>query len=300
MSHFKVLVIGDNVDDQLAPYDENLETEPRKVEDYDHGENVKSALNFYNSNPQHRPEVGIDITNERLLLGWYREGENIRWTADGISEEWTTYNPKSKWDWYVIGGRYNASFKIKAGADPDDFHPSEAHWSEKFGNEADHAGASDKARKRAIDYPAMIAAAIARAEKEWAELATATEAFTLPETDWAGTRAKHDGDIDAARKEWSSHPWNAAARAAGHWDAFDTFHMAAEDPQAAHLAWNEDMAVTGYYAFVKDGEWIARGDMGWFGMSDDKVDEAEWRAKIRELIEGLPEDTWLTTVDCHI
>ena len=28
MSHFAVMVIGDNVEEQLAPYDENIEVEP--------------------------------------------------------------------------------------------------------------------------------------------------------------------------------------------------------------------------------------------------------------------------------
>lgn len=299
MSHYKVLVVGDNLEEQLAPYDENTNVEAYQDESYEHAAKVKDALTFYNSHPQHRPEVGLDITNERLLLGWYMEGENIRWSEDGTSTLWSTYNPKSKWDYYVTGGRYNASFKILPGANQEDFTPSEHHWSEEHGNDANHASASDRARKRAIDYPTMIAQNLAEGEKEWAKLAAATEGLTPPAYGWSEWRAKYE-DIDEARRTWNAHPWNKASSAVTFYGAYEEFHMGAEDPRASYLAHRADFAVTGYYAIVKDGEWIARGDMGWFGMSNDKVSEAEWRAKVREMIEGLPEETWLTTVDCHI
>jgi len=305
MSHFKILVIGDKVDEQLAPYDENKETEAYKVEDYDHAEKVAAARKFYNENPRHRPEGGVDIANERALLGWYCQGEDIRWVHKGdgewVSEEWSTYNPNSKWDYFTIGGRYNAWFKIKADANPDDFHPSEAHWSEKFGNDANHANASDKAMKRAIDFPAMIAARRAAAEADWAKLSEATEGIEPPAYGWAECLEKHGIDnIDAARKEWNTHPWNVEARNAGFWDPYEDFQMRAEDPRATYIARAEDLAVTGFYAVLKDGEWIARGEMGWFGISNDTVSETDWSSKVRELIEELPEDTWLTNIDCHI
>lgn len=54
------------------------------------------------------------------------------------------------------------------------------------------------------------------------------------------------------------------------------------------------------YAYIKDGEWHAQGEMGWFGISENSVSEREWNAHVNEMIDSLPDDTLLTLVDCHI
>jgi len=54
------------------------------------------------------------------------------------------------------------------------------------------------------------------------------------------------------------------------------------------------------YAVIKDGEWFGKGDMGWWGMSDDKMTDDEWCEKIHQLYAELPEDALLTLVDCHV
>ena len=55
------------------------------------------------------------------------------------------------------------------------------------------------------------------------------------------------------------------------------------------------------YAFVTtDGEWVERGQMGWFGISSNEMNEDEWDAKFREYLKTLDKDIILTLVDCHI
>jgi hypothetical protein len=40
----------------------------------------------------------------------------------GSGKRWTRYNPKSKWDWYVVGGRWNGAFdKYDPAADPRNY-----------------------------------------------------------------------------------------------------------------------------------------------------------------------------------
>lgn len=55
-----------------------------------------------------------------------------------------------------------------------------------------------------------------------------------------------------------------------------------------------------YYALVRDGQWSAKVEMGWFGMSEDSMTQAEWNRKVNELLDELPDDTLITIVDCHI
>lgn len=305
MSHFKLLVIGENIEEQLAPYSEELTVEAYKDENYDHAEKVQRARRFYTEHPDCLPTGGLDLQNERALIEAYTDGdEGIRWTTneagEEVSELWTTYNPQSKWDYWVIGGRYNTSFKIIPGTPEDQYQASEPHWSERFGSKRSHTNAADQARKSAIDWQAMKDAALQEATELWAELEAATKGITPPELDWERTREKHGEDIDAAREEWHSHPWNVAARKLKVWDAYDYFEMSKPDPRAAFMAYQELMATTGFYAILNHGEWISQGQMGWFGFSDDTVSEDDWRAKVKEFIDGLPDDALLTTVDCHI
>lgn len=317
MSHFKVLVIGDDFDLQLAPYDENIKKDPYKEDDFDDLDSVKSALAWdrdeNNSNKQGLTDPGDDLDARLEMLSDYCGGDLRINRETGHIERWTTYNPLSKWDFYSVGGRYNTTFKIKADADEDDYLASQPHWSESFGNQADHENSSDQARKRAIDFMAMVDAALDDAAREWEKLTDATEGITPPTRSWMETLEAYGVDtesrvrseetmkaIDEAREEWSNHPWNAAARRAMYWDAYERFHMGEEDPEAAYRAERAAMAVGGFYAVVQDGNWTARGDMGWFGMSSDTIEKSTWVEQTAELIRNLPDDTWLTVVDCHI
>lgn len=62
-----------------------------------------------------------------------------------------------------------------------------------------------------------------------------------------------------------------------------------------------DRAVPGYATITADGEWLAPGKMGWFGMSsaDDSSYEVYTR-KVNEMIDGLSPETFLIQLDCHI
>lgn len=49
--------------------------------------------------------------------------------GDGIWEEWSTYNPDSKWDWYSHGGRWGECIKTKSGEFVDECYLDEIDWS---------------------------------------------------------------------------------------------------------------------------------------------------------------------------
>lgn len=54
------------------------------------------------------------------------------------------------------------------------------------------------------------------------------------------------------------------------------------------------------FAVLKDGEWYEKGEMGWWGVVSNAKDDAEWQAKVEELVGALPPETRITVVDCHI
>lgn len=85
--HYKVLVLGKNVEELLAPYDENLEVEPY----------------VYKTMEEARAEL-VEYTAEE-----YTDEEVAKYFGAKLDEDGnllTTSNPNSKWDWYSIGGRW--------------------------------------------------------------------------------------------------------------------------------------------------------------------------------------------------
>ena len=139
MSHFTVMVIGDNPEEQLAKFDENIvfdkyieytkeqaiEKSKKDIEDYKNGlyaEYLKDPVAYKASttNENHLRYISeefpqrLEWTDEqhyKEIADWYE--------PDMIDEEgnlYTTYNSDAKWDWYVLGGRWSGSvIKLKDG-----------------------------------------------------------------------------------------------------------------------------------------------------------------------------------------
>lgn len=108
MSHFSVLVVGTDIDGQLAPFDENLEVEPYKVTLSEEDQN--RMLEFYR-----REKNKPDMTKEEVCEYWDSWDWWIEWWVD---EDWniykmSTYNPDSKWDWCEIGWRWAWKLIVK-------------------------------------------------------------------------------------------------------------------------------------------------------------------------------------------
>jgi len=161
MSHFTVLVVGDNWEKQLAPYNKGLEVEPyvdqpakevkreyRKIM-----KKAKTSDEDYMQEYKHRPDMPI----EKWAEDWY--GQSL----DAEGNLLTTYNPDSKWDWYLMGGRWTGFFLLKDGA----------------GGEIGVPGAmtkacldvkrADQARKGDIDWEGMVKESLEEYERKWKE-----------------------------------------------------------------------------------------------------------------------------------
>jgi hypothetical protein len=78
----------------------------------------------------------------------------------------------------------------------------------------------------------------------------------------------------------------------------ETYHLDAPKPRTAYIEACVN-SIPFAYAMVKDGEWITKGRMGWWGMSDDDMTDAEWKKIVRKAIDDSPDD-YITVVDAHI
>lgn len=311
MSHFVVLVIGDNIDLQLAPFNEqpedgdphvklvfNDETEEfRKEYDEESVEIIKrpdgSWIPAYTAMDDGKaaPTTPVSVkfselysTFDEFCKHWHNTEPNEQGQY-GYSS-----NPNAKWDWYTIGGRWSGYFKALPGS------IGIVGESGVFGNKA-KPGMYDQLQRGSIDFEGMRADAAAEASKHYDAYEAAVAGLEVPKL-WVEFCAAYE-NIDDARKAYHKLPYITALRTAALLPWFG-------DPVEAYGIGREkfvERASNGSftpYAVLKDGEWFAQGKMGWFGMSNDVADSETWNNRVWELLRDLPEDTLITAVDCHI
>ncbi len=173
------------------------------------------------------------------------------------------HNPNSKWDWYLIGGRFAGSFILKPGKTGIQGRDRKKEFAEITGKKVDDLPPNkvDQALKGDIDFdrtnnnPKLIK----ELEKEWNETVVQKKGFYKPEyfLKKYGTK-KNYIKVEQQFSTWA--------------------------------------------ILTEDGKWIEQGNMGWFGQSDAKPSkQVEFKNNFYKLfIEDLPDDTLLTVVDCHI
>lgn len=332
MSHFTVMVIGDDPETQLAPYHEYECTgvDDEYVIDVDKTDEVNAWLeeaiwcgvnNEGKLDYQYKKETceKEDYTEIRevtqreyaVLQGENEEQAVDDWFGYDKNEEGKYFqhtNPNSKWDWYQIGGRWSGFFKVK--------NPGESMLGEKSWANADaelsqeHADVTNKGN---IDIVAMEDEARKEATERFDHLEAAIG--DIAPMSWTQVRTDivdiQKGTIDDARAFYRESDFNQAIKKYEkandvHIDGFmsnpyDDYHL--------HLPLNQArvkyvetavMNIVTPYAFVKNGQWVERGEMGWWGMASNEKDKDEWLSQFYKMFKELPDDTLLTVVDCHI
>lgn len=132
MSHFVGLVFGYNYNELLEPYDENREVDvyikytkddainrvrQERIDTYEYA--LRVLERFPNPSTEHEQsnvdwakkviDEGIDISYEEA----WKIAKEWGYEIDDEGNLLSTYNPDSKWDWYVEGGRWGAWLLLK-------------------------------------------------------------------------------------------------------------------------------------------------------------------------------------------
>lgn len=293
MSHFAVLVIGPNVEEQLAPYHEFECTglDDQYVQDVDITSEVLEQM---------AEESEKDETKDALeeALGYFGLEDRVVASEEEVdrkgmhkysyaviqNQEGSRHlikavrrtNPDKKWDWYVVGGRFSGFLKVKSILKNNTV-----------------SGYADQSTKGNVDFEGMRAEAEASAAKKYDQVMEAVGNLDDFKP-WNAVREVHKDQPDLARDTYRA---QRAVKA-----LHDHYFLNLEDfmvTRDAYLQAARDKAIS-TYALVMDGKWYAKGEMGWWGMSYDEMSQAAWNQKVSELLNSLPDDTLLTVVDCHI
>jgi hypothetical protein len=219
MSHFSVLILGDEPEEQLEPFAELSAIDGPLAEDWRAAfvtevsrdrfaaaaREITVAAEAAGAPYAPRYRALLTAENYRELFADFFGGDL------GPEGDWGYYeNPRSNWDWYVLGGRFQGRLCLLPG-------------------------------RRGVS-----------GERSW----TNADAPVLP------------GSCDQA--------------------------------SAGAIDWAATRKTFTPFAVLKDGEWHARGEMGWFGCVADPQADADWQAEADALFSGLPPETLVSVYDCHI
>ena len=279
MSHFTVMVLSNGqktVDELLAPYDESIRVEPyinrtkaQMIEDAKRGQ--KNILDRIREAKEKGTEYNVSSYDEKLLACKtdeefynYFYDEDEQYDEDG--NELTTYNPKSKWDWYQVGGRWEGLLKAKKGVKA---HSPSLLSSTSSGYTSPDDEHFDCALIKDLDF-SVDPEEIERRERWWE---VAIEGAPLK-------KGENEEDFRTFyRKEYFLNRYKDKKTYAEVSSTFSTFAV-----------------------ITPDGEWHEKGEMGWFGCSSETDDEAlDWALHFKErFIDTMDPNTVVTIVDCHI
>jgi hypothetical protein len=279
MSHFTVLVIGKDVEKQLAPFHEFECTgiDDKYVQDIDRTEEARKEYQskeregqtfaafveeWYGVHPIHTWDF-LDLKGDQkygyLMLDEHNE----------VLRFIDRTNENKKWDWWVVGGRWPDFLLLKNG--------KRADW----------------ARKGDIDFAAMRAAAEKQAGEDWDKINAIIAGRPVPS--WEEVRTRHgESNIEAARTEYHANPVIHDLR--GEW---------IEEPERyavprAEFVEREGRRRITTFAVVCDQQWHEKGTMGWWACVSDEKPPEEWQAAFWALVDAAPDDAVFTICDCHI
>jgi len=278
--------LDDVIAELMAPYSETLEVESRDDEAYDAERVIKVRQQYIeyaekNEDVRETREQILEMDPSKLIESW--TDQKFRIDEQGVIHTQTTYNPRSKWDWYQTGGRFSSRAPLLFGGEQDcDGRLSDIDW--------------DTIRERARLAAIEAFDTYEKATRHIEPIAT-----------WESVRGRHEADgtgIDGAREEYRTHPWVVAiGEAFDHMyffgtDLHDYFHVGQENAREEFIA-NKVAEAGVYYSVVTpDGEWHSKGDMGWWGM--DTVTDADWTTTFHKELQALPQTTFFRLLDVHI
>jgi hypothetical protein len=303
MSHYTVLVAIDptdpsrpNLEAALAPFDENMEVEPYR--EYETGEPAdywsweKTA-----DVPEPTWAQVAEFHNAKY------DDEPLHVDDEGRAYTVSTYNPKSKWDWWSVGGRWTGWFQVRPEyiGHKDVINGKPGLMTEPNTDQ----GKCDGGPKHVLDFTRTRDWAQVDEAERYAQFQKLVEGTPQAEL-WSSFIARHEADkdgypINEAREVYHSQPRVRALKGTDFdWDTSEALERF-QRPREEVLARAAARAVPGRALLTLDGEWKEPGTMGWWGMSTDTPEsEDAYYAWANEYIDSLDDEIVLVLVDVHI
>jgi len=299
MSHFCGIVVGKDIPGQLEKYNEQNDVEPYVTEAVTEEEKT-GFLEYYTK--EKKIKDGISFADAYSIFGEDWNSGSWKQNESGIWENWSTYNPNSKWDWYLVGGRWTGYFKLKEGKIGAVGRPG-------VGTSPAEKGWADSVIKGDIDIEGMIKDKYNKALKHYQNIASCFESGEIPKLDlkWNDEKVWHGFNIEDKRSAYHAQPAMVKVIEARNNESLSEkqrdslFMVDMEDfdgLSAEQYAKKQSKKAFVPYCLVINGEWMSRGRMGWWGVSHDESES--WEDFFMKKWADIPENEILTLIDFHI
>jgi len=298
MSHFIVLVVEEDYEEQLAPFHEYecTGTKDQYVVYIDAKEEYDDYYNSYKKEGQSYKDF---LEDEGFVL---HNGGDIPqqgyFTLDANGEVQSVFNytnPNSKWDWYQLGGRWNGFFKLKSGTPENKGFIGESgvfgDSRENFTNRSDHT------QKKYVDIDAMIKESEEHAAENFDRIIEVMGENPIPPIKTWGEFLKDDSMTMEEKREayGNQEPLEKFRKARMFFNNYENFMCTKEE----YINKNRYDTIVPF-AIVKDQEWYEKGEMGWWASVSNEKYPKNWVKEFSEIWDSIPDDEWVSAVDCHI
>lgn len=284
MSHFTVLVIWDNPEKQLAPFQEN---------------NMDDCPKEY---------LKYCVYDKEWNKHWFDTEEDFKksWIIPENEDGWSRENPNAKWDYYQLWGRWIGSFKLKPNVETNSYSRSEPSFfcsSEQIESSSKEERC-DQAHKGEIDFEFMYQEELKEKIKVFSRVFEHYEnKIPIVNKKWKDLVEEYSDDINKAREIYNNQK-----------EVIDFNSLCKENQSFFYNTLLEDFewftSVEEYvkticpwfytFAVIKDGVRYQEGEMGRRWAVSDRKSPKDRASEFKKLLEELPEDTLLSVYDCHI
>lgn len=292
MSHFTVMVIGDNPEKQLAPFNEQPEEgspflifkdkTDEYLKEYETGTTKKFYCNSCSSWGQHITKELFDLLKSKKI------GFNTVYKANKI-ELMQYFKNNAEYKGYYTnegGSRSKGSQWFKVVSINKTTHPDK------------NVCVEGEITVQKIAEPKKIS---------FKDRYGSFESFAK---NYHGVDPNEDGKFGYYHNPNSKWDWYQLG---GRWSGLIKLKDGANglvgesgtfnNPTGIDQAKKSDITnldELSTFAVLKDGEWFEKGEMGWWGMVSNPKDDEEWETQFKSLLSSLSEDTLISIYDCHI
>jgi|SRR5574343_295126 hypothetical protein len=272
MSHFTVLVIGENPEKQLEPYWEldlpqkEMKKDPRakfniEIEQKDLQKKFEEWGEKYKKEVKNREKNYVYENAEQWVREWHCHYYSKEHDAWGY---WN--NPKAKWDWYTLGGRWEGFFLLKDGTKTDQAYMRDINW-EEMRDEKNRK--SDNTFKEIMNKVRELPRFESKSDEEIVSF------------------LKENKEKEEVFEEKEKNLFNSL-----YW--IYSYHL------GDSMEENRKRYSLATFAVLKEGEWFEKGEMGWWACVSNEKEVDVWKKEWNDLVSDIPGDTLLSLYDCHI
>lgn len=273
MSHFTVMVVGEDPYSELAPFNENVFYPRHELERYkklyEQKNDDRTFAEFLSFRYSFVPIIkGCEIPKEKSYFV-IEKGE--------VTDVVLNYNPEGKWDWCSLGGRWSDFLLLKERDEN-----GERQW-------------ADEGLKKDIDFEGMIKDSVDSLSEDYDQKFKLIEPYLNEPYITYKEIEKKEPDANKVSDIYREQPIVKAfyEQESNRFDDIDRYLM----PKDEFIERNKYNCIT-TFAFVHKGVWHERGEMGYFAVVSNP--DKNWDYKFMKLLDAVGDDELISIFDCHI